>query len=275
MTRHAVALATAADTDLEAVDGESLGSAIVALDALIGHLEAARLSVRRAHSRTQAWQRDGARPPAQWHRDHRRVTAGQAARDVATAHALADLPRTAAAVTDGTVTAAPRSDRRPRHRRTHPRADRRSRRDDPRRRAQRVRPAGPRRGHRLHPPGVLRRGRRAGTPSPRTTAARDRAVRGWRLVNRRAPRRHRRRRRRRSHLVAVGAPRRRPAHPRAASRRRPGRPRRPRIPHSRPTHRGRRSTRRDCHRRPGRPLEQRAGSPAGARRARGRGTSSR
>jgi hypothetical protein len=46
-----------------------------------------------------------ARSPAQWHRDHRRVTAGRAGRDVTTAHTLAALPRTAAAVADGTITA--------------------------------------------------------------------------------------------------------------------------------------------------------------------------
>lgn len=105
MTRNAAALARASDTDLEAVDGDVLGDAIVALDTIIGHLQAARLSVTRAHSRSMAWKRDGARSPTQWHRDHRRASAGQAARDVDTAQALDQLPRTAAAVADGTVTA--------------------------------------------------------------------------------------------------------------------------------------------------------------------------
>jgi hypothetical protein len=40
------------------VDGHVLGDAIVALDTIIGHLQAARLSVIRAHSRSQAWRRD-------------------------------------------------------------------------------------------------------------------------------------------------------------------------------------------------------------------------
>jgi hypothetical protein len=98
-------LAALDDTALAADDGADLGDAIVRLDTAIRHLEAARLTVTRVHSRSAAWKRDGASSPAQWHRQHRKVSGGQARRDVETANALPDLPLTAAAVADGTVSA--------------------------------------------------------------------------------------------------------------------------------------------------------------------------
>ncbi|CAN5785899.1 HNH endonuclease signature motif containing protein [soil metagenome] len=98
------ALAAMSDDDLADIDGDRLGDAILRLDTTIRQLQAVRLNVTRAHSRSMAWKHDGARSPSQWHRDRRHgISGGQAARDVNTAHGLDELPRTAAAVADGTA----------------------------------------------------------------------------------------------------------------------------------------------------------------------------
>lgn len=105
VAEEAAALARLTDAELASYEGADLGAAIVQVDAAIRQLEAARLSLTRVHSRSSAWRRDGANFPAQWHRRHRKVSGGQARRDVETANALSNLPRTAAAVADGTVSA--------------------------------------------------------------------------------------------------------------------------------------------------------------------------
>ncbi len=99
-------LAALSDDDLAVHDGAALGDAIVQLDTTIRRLEAVRLQVTRVHSRSMAWKTDGARSPAQWHRDRRNLTGGQAAGQVDTARGLADLPRTAAGLAAGTVSPA-------------------------------------------------------------------------------------------------------------------------------------------------------------------------
>jgi len=87
-------------------DGAVLGAAIERFDRQIRRLEAARLAVTRVHDELLAWQSDGHRSAGQWHRDRRRLTGGQAHRQVDTARRLPQLPRTADRVAAGDVTVA-------------------------------------------------------------------------------------------------------------------------------------------------------------------------
>ena len=87
-------------------DGAVLGAAIERFDRQIRRLEAARLAVTRVHDELLAWKSDGHRSADQWHRDRRRLTGGQAHRQVETARRLSRLPRTADKVAAGDVTVA-------------------------------------------------------------------------------------------------------------------------------------------------------------------------
>ena len=92
-----------AETDLYEVDRRDLGDALIQVRTVIRRLEAVELTLTRAHDHRQAWKDDGANSAKQWHRDRRRLSAGQAARQVETARELTNLPKTAEKVATGEI----------------------------------------------------------------------------------------------------------------------------------------------------------------------------
>lgn len=89
--------------DPEHVDTDQLGPALIRLTALRDRLDGTRHRLTAEQARRAAWRDDGAHSQTEWLRDRCRLSAGAAAGQVRSARHLAELPATAAALADGTI----------------------------------------------------------------------------------------------------------------------------------------------------------------------------
>ncbi|MGH8908383.1 MAG: DUF222 domain-containing protein, partial [Egibacteraceae bacterium] len=99
-------LDTLAAVAWDTLDADTLSRCVIDLTRHRDRLDGLCTLAIAAHDRAQAWKRDGCRSEKQWLATHCRTSIGEAAGRAATARRLAQLPATAQALADGTITPA-------------------------------------------------------------------------------------------------------------------------------------------------------------------------